>query len=273
MPTASTSKGLPCAGIAMAPPSRRANHEPNTAVESQSRLVCRRCSTTAGDGARLRRHLQALRLSVPESGSLHRRADRLAHPVGSDLAEVSPLPLHLSRGTAVSRSLSAHPRPQSTRAHPSPDLRALLALPKIPCPGTRSGRIPIPRSDRPFAARCPRRPVLLLPGRPAARFYRQGLAWQRIEQALLLGCARKHVAWLNGHTGGPITSLSYFEPLIQEVRRQPVSDRYWDYLRSRLRTLSQQWKQQVADANFASATPSRKERRDDAFSTKERHAD
>ena len=107
----------------------------------------------------------------------------------------------------------------------------------------------------------------------AARFYRQGLSWQRIEQALLLGCARKHVAWLNGHTGGPITSLSYFEPLIQEVRRQPVSDRYWDYLRSRLRTLSQQWKQQVADANFASATPSRKERRDDAFSTQERHTD
>ena len=107
----------------------------------------------------------------------------------------------------------------------------------------------------------------------AARFYRQGLSWQRIKQALLLGCARKHVAWLNGHTGGPITSLSYFEPLIQEVRRQPVSDRYWDYLRSRLRTLSQQWKQQVADANFASATPSRKERRDDAFSTQERHAD
>ena len=29
---------------------------------------------------------------------------------------------------------------------------------------------------------------------------------------------------LNGHTGGPITSLNYFEPLIQEVRQQPVSD-------------------------------------------------
>ena len=107
----------------------------------------------------------------------------------------------------------------------------------------------------------------------AARFYRQDLSLQQIEQALLLGCARKHVAWLNDHTGGPITSLSYFEPLIQEVRQQPVSDRYWDYLRSRLRTLRQQWKQQSADANFASATHLRKERRDDAFSTKERHAD
>ena len=107
----------------------------------------------------------------------------------------------------------------------------------------------------------------------AARFYRQGLSWQQIEQALLLGCARKHVAWLNGHTGGAITSLSYFEPLIQEVRRQPVSDPYWDYLRSRLRTLSQQWKQQSADANFASATHSGKERRDDAFLPKERHVD
>ena len=107
----------------------------------------------------------------------------------------------------------------------------------------------------------------------AARFYRQGLSLQQIEQALLLGCARKHIAWLNGHTGGAITSLSYFEPLIQEVRRQPVSDQYWDYLRSRLRTLSQQWKQQSAEANFASATHSRKERRDDAFLPQEGHVD
>ena len=107
----------------------------------------------------------------------------------------------------------------------------------------------------------------------AARFYRQGLSLPQIEQALLLGCARKHVAWLNGHTGGAITSLSYFEPLIQEVGQQPVSDPYWDYLRSRLRTLSQQWKHQSADANFASATHPRKERRDDAFLPKERHAD
>ena len=58
----------------------------------------------------------------------------------------------------------------------------------------------------------------------AARLYRQGLSLRQIEQALLLGCARKHVAWLNGHIGGPITSLSYFEPLIQEVRQQPVSE-------------------------------------------------
>ena len=90
---------------------------------------------------------------------------------------------------------------------------------------------------------------------------------------LLLGCARKHVAWLNGHTGGPITSLSYFEPLIQEVQKQPVSDHYWDYLKSRLKTLRQQWKQQSAEANFASATHSAKERRDAAFSTKETHGD
>ena len=96
---------------------------------------------------------------------------------------------------------------------------------------------------------------------------------RQIEQALLLGCARKHVAWLNGHTGGPIPSLSYFEPLIQEVQKQPVSDHYWDYLKSRLKTLRQQWKQQSAEANFASATHSAKERRDDAFSTKETHGD
>ena len=107
----------------------------------------------------------------------------------------------------------------------------------------------------------------------AARLYRQGLSLRQIEQALLLGCARKHVAWLNGHTGGPITSLSYFEPLIQEVQKQPVSDHYWDYLKSRLKTLRQQWKQQSAEANFASATHSAKERRDAAFSTKETHGD
>ena len=107
----------------------------------------------------------------------------------------------------------------------------------------------------------------------AARLYRQGLSLRQIEQALLLGCARKHVAWLNGHTGGPITSLSYFEPLIQEVRQQPVSDQYWDYLRSRLKTLRQQWKQHSAEASFASATHSGKERRDDVFSTQETPVD
>ena len=118
---------------------------------------------SVSDGA-----FKTLCLSVPESGSLHRRTDRLAYPVGSGLAQISPLPVHLPGRTPVPRSSSAQPRSQSTRAHSHPDQRGLLALPKIPRPGARSGRIPIPRSGGLSAARCPWRSVLLLPGRSAA---------------------------------------------------------------------------------------------------------
>lgn len=77
----------------------------------------------------------------------------------------------------------------------------------------------------------------------ARDWFQRGLSLQRIEQALLLGCARKCVSWRNDPRHGPIRSLRYFEPLLAELDQQPPAPAYWDYLRLRLQRLESLWVQ------------------------------
>jgi hypothetical protein len=67
---------------------------------------------------------------------------------------------------------------------------------------------------------------------------------ERIEQAILLGCARKYAAWRNHHDSTPIRSLHYFEPVLEEVARLEISPDYWAYVRSRMRRMEQLWQQE-----------------------------
>lgn len=111
----------------------------------------------------------------------------------------------------------------------------------------------------------------------ALDFYRRGVSFEQLERAMVLGCARKYLAGLNGQSTASITSLKYFEPLVHEISRQEVSDQYWEYVRSRLDTLQKQWQHKKAHASrpgpkrphlggakFAQANDQSQEKRNDA---------
>jgi hypothetical protein len=70
----------------------------------------------------------------------------------------------------------------------------------------------------------------------------QGISLKRIEQAILLGCVRKYVSWRNNPSQNPITSLHYFESLLQEIDGQSIPPDYWDYVHSRLQRIEILWK-------------------------------
>ncbi|MEJ2081448.1 MAG: hypothetical protein P8Y94_04570 [Acidobacteriota bacterium] len=77
----------------------------------------------------------------------------------------------------------------------------------------------------------------------ARKWLEDGVSIERIEQAILLGCARKYVAWRNHHDVTPIRSLHYFEPVLEEIDQMEISSDYWKYVRSRMRRMEQLWDQ------------------------------
>lgn len=46
----------------------------------------------------------------------------------------------------------------------------------------------------------------------------RGVSLDLLQDALILGAARKYASWLDGGTHEPIASLRYFEPLISEIK-------------------------------------------------------
>jgi len=81
----------------------------------------------------------------------------------------------------------------------------------------------------------------------AIELFRQDIPVAVVEDAILLGCARKYVSSVNdagsaaNGTGGwePIGSLAYFGPLIEEVRLAPFSSDYRRYVRAKANAYSQ----------------------------------
>jgi hypothetical protein len=69
----------------------------------------------------------------------------------------------------------------------------------------------------------------------AAELESRGVPLQTVEDALLLGAARKYQSWLNGRLSAPIGSLRYFEEAIEETTKLPFTDDYRGYLRGRIR--------------------------------------
>src|SRR6266849_2591342 len=72
------------------------------------------------------------------------------------------------------------------------------------------------------------------------RMFRERVELKQIEHAILLGCARRYVALLNGTVIGPIAGLSYFSSAIQEVRSLQTSEAYWQHLALRVAKFEQQ---------------------------------
>jgi hypothetical protein len=75
----------------------------------------------------------------------------------------------------------------------------------------------------------------------AAQLFAEHVELKQIEHAILLACARRYVALLNGTVVGIVSGLRYFSSAIQEVRTLQISQDYWQYLASRVGKFEQQW--------------------------------
>ena len=75
----------------------------------------------------------------------------------------------------------------------------------------------------------------------AGSFHRRGVSLQQVRRAILLGCARKYSATINGQPPMPITSLQYFVPLLDEVTQSVIPESYWEPLRRKSEAMEKRW--------------------------------
>jgi hypothetical protein len=68
----------------------------------------------------------------------------------------------------------------------------------------------------------------------AAQLYQRGLSVKVIENALALAATRRMIRPTDAPPLGPIRSLAYFLPVIEEVLELRVSPDYFEYLRHKL---------------------------------------
>ena len=76
----------------------------------------------------------------------------------------------------------------------------------------------------------------------ARRWFQAAIPLEQIGQAILLGCARKYVAWRNNQAvQGPISTLRYFEPILEEIGKQKIDPDYWEFLRLKIQRQEKLW--------------------------------
>jgi len=76
----------------------------------------------------------------------------------------------------------------------------------------------------------------------AKQWFNTAIPLDRIRQAILLGCARKYVAWRNNQAvQGPILTLRYFESILEEIGNQKFDSDYWEFLRFRIQRHEKLW--------------------------------
>jgi hypothetical protein len=78
--------------------------------------------------------------------------------------------------------------------------------------------------------------------RLAADWHRRGISLEQVEHAIYLGLARKYTALVNHRTGTPITTLHYFEHLIDEVIQADSSPDYWKHVIARTKQFECRWR-------------------------------
>ena len=81
----------------------------------------------------------------------------------------------------------------------------------------------------------------------AEQLFREHVDLKQIERAILLACARRYVALLNGTVIGRVRGLSYFRAAILEVRSLQTSVGYWQHLARRVAKFEQQWTERPAN--------------------------
>ena len=110
--------------------------------------------------------------------------------------------------------------------------------------------------------------------RLAAGWFHQGIELDDVQQAILLGCGRKYISWLNGAPPGqPIGSLHYFSSVLEEVAASHLSAQYRAFNRMQVLRLEQRWLDTEENRNrkgeaclgkvFPGRTAENQEKRDD----------
>jgi hypothetical protein len=74
----------------------------------------------------------------------------------------------------------------------------------------------------------------------ARLFYEQGIPFSVVETALLLGSLRRSARSPQAPPLPGIRSLAYFQPIIQELQHEPVSESFRASLRLKLQRLCEQ---------------------------------
>ncbi|MBI4521169.1 MAG: hypothetical protein HY701_10050 [Gemmatimonadetes bacterium] len=77
--------------------------------------------------------------------------------------------------------------------------------------------------------------------RTASQMQADGIPLAIVQDAILLGACRKYVAWLNAGAAEPIGSLRYVEPIVAELRRQPLPPGYRGHLQRHSARYGARW--------------------------------
>lgn len=75
-----------------------------------------------------------------------------------------------------------------------------------------------------------------------------GVPLATVEDALLLGGARKYVSWLDGRAPEPIASLAYFKAVVSEVQERPLPADYREYLKRKIAEFAREWARRSKEA-------------------------
>ncbi|MGH9852866.1 MAG: hypothetical protein ACREBD_23775 [Blastocatellia bacterium] len=74
--------------------------------------------------------------------------------------------------------------------------------------------------------------------RLAEEFYERQIRVEEVEAGILLATARRLLRSPGAPKLGPIRSLHYFAPVIEEIRSKPPTESYLEYLRRKLAAIS-----------------------------------
>jgi len=74
----------------------------------------------------------------------------------------------------------------------------------------------------------------------------RGILLETVQDAMLMGAARKYISWLNGGAPQPIGSLVYFATLVSEIQERPLPADYREYLRKKVVQLARTWAKESA---------------------------
>ena len=70
---------------------------------------------------------------------------------------------------------------------------------------------------------------------------KRGVPLDIVRDAMMVGASRKYVSWLNNGYSEPISSMAYFESVIDELLRCPPPAGYREYLPMELQRLARHW--------------------------------
>jgi len=79
---------------------------------------------------------------------------------------------------------------------------------------------------------------------------RRGISLNTVQDALLVGAARKYISWLNAGSAQPIGSLTYFAAVVTELQERPLAADYREYLRKQLVQLADAWAKESAKVSL-----------------------